>query len=504
MRRLLVRILLVLAAAVVVVAAVAVVRAVRLPTPAPEPPAAAALAVDEAAAAGRLAAALRFPTVSSQADQVGTGGAAGRDPAPFLAFHAWLAETFPRVHATLAPEPVAGLSLLYTWPGRDPSLAPVLLMAHQDVVPVEAGTEGSWTHPPFAGEVADGWVWGRGSLDDKGSLVSILEAVEALLGEGFSPARTVYLAFGHDEEVGGSGAQAMAALLAARGVHLLFALDEGGMIVADALPGLAAPLAVVGVAEKGYLTVELSVAGEGGHSSRPPRETAIGILSRAIAALEAHPMPARLDGATERMLAAVASSMPFGRRLPLANLWLCRHLVTRMLAADPATDATIRTTTAPTLLRAGEKENALPQRATATVNFRILPGDTVAGVLDHVRRAVDDPRVAIRPLGPGTEPSAVSSATSEAFGLIARTARQAAPGEGLVVAPYLVIGATDSRHFAPLADDVYRFVGAKIVKADLARVHGTDERIAVGEYARAIRFYARLLRNLDELPAASG
>jgi carboxypeptidase PM20D1 len=241
--------------------------------PGPVPPAA-AIAVDNDQAAGRLALALRFRTVSQEDPDQFAGDV-------FQAFQAWLAETFPRVHASLQKGTVGGFGLLFTWPGSETALRPVLLMAHQDVVPVNPETEPDWTHPPFAGEIAEGHVWGRGALDDKSSLMGILEAVEALLAAGFQPRRTLYLAFGQDEEIGGTqGAARIAGLLRSRQVRLEYILDEGGFVAKGLIPGVAAPVALVGIAEKGYLTLELSVAGEGGHSSMPERQTTIGILSR--------------------------------------------------------------------------------------------------------------------------------------------------------------------------------------------------------------------------------
>ncbi|HVS01958.1 MAG TPA: M20 family peptidase [Thermoanaerobaculia bacterium] len=456
--------------------------------------------VDLAAASERLATALRFRTVSLGADADG-------EPAEFHRLHDHLAGSFPAVHRALQREVVAGLSLLYTWRGGDAALPPVLLLAHQDVVPVEPGTERDWPHPPFAGTLADGFVWGRGALDDKGSLLAILEAAEALAAAGFAPRRTVYLAFGHDEEVGGvAGAGRIAQRLAAAGVRLEWVLDEGGFFVEDVLAGVAVPVALVGIAEKGYLSLELTARGAGGHSSAPPPRTAIGSLARAVARLEADPFPARLDGATRQMFAALAPELPFPRRLAIANLWLTAPLVARSLARDPALGGMVRTTLAPTLFHAGAKDNVLPQHAVAVVNLRILPGDTVAGATARVRRIIDDPTIEVRPLlhevagrdeplAMAVEPSAISATGSPGFRLIARSAR-AVRGDDVVVAPYLLFAGTDSKHFAPLADDVYRFAGSTLGPGDRERVHGTGERIAVEDYGRMIELYRLLLQGV--------
>jgi carboxypeptidase PM20D1 len=457
----------------------------RQPAVAPAPP----LALD-ADVAQHLAAAIRFRTVSHQ-------DPADDDRAAFVAFHRWLAETFPRAHAKLAPETVADASLLFTWKGRAADAAPVLLLAHQDVVPVDPATETAWTHPPFAGEIADGFVWGRGALDDKASLVGLLEAVERLLAEGFEPRRTVYLAFGHDEEVGGAhGATTLAARLGEHGVVPLVVLDEGLAVTEGIVPDVASPVALVGIAEKGYVSVELVVQAEGGHSSTPPHETAVGILAAALERLERRQMPARIAGPVRRLFEAIGPEMSLRSRVALANPWLFAPLVTRALEASPETNALVRTTTAPTIVEAGIKENVLPARARAVVNFRVLPGDSTAEVLAHVTAVVADSRVAVTLFRTTlSEPSPESRVDSVGFAAIARTIRELFPGA--VVAPSLVLGATDARHYASLGADVYRFLPLRVRAADLRRVHGIDERVAVDDWTNAVRFYARLIRNLD-------
>ncbi|MCP3097450.1 M20 family peptidase [Myxococcus sp. K15C18031901] len=452
----------------------------------PEPPA--ALQVDADAAAERLAGALRFKTVAA------SDGSPGEDAA-FDGLHGYLARHFPRVHAALKREPVGPHSVLYTWPGTDASLRPVLLMGHLDVVPVVPGTEASWAKPPFDGVVDGGFVWGRGALDDKGSVLGILEAVEALLAAGEAPRRTVLLAFGADEEVGGrEGAVAIAKLLSERGVRLESVLDEGGVIMSGTVPGVQAPVALVGTSEKGFVSVELTVEEEGGHSSMPPPRTAVGILSQGIARLEARPMPTRLQGGSRELFERVGPEMSFGMRVLFANLWLTEPLVVAQLTSKPTTNAAVRTTTAATMFQAGVKDNVLPSRARAVVNFRILPGDSVEGVLAHVREVVDEPRVKVSTLAFQSEPSPVSPADSDDFRALERTIRQVFPQ--VLVSPYLNVAATDSRHFVGLSDNIYRFFPVHLQREDLSRVHGKDERIAVAGYVDVIRFYAQYLRNV--------
>lgn len=445
------------------------------------------MALDEQGAVSRLSDALRLRTIS-------WSGSAQWQPAEFTALHSYLAGAFPRAHAVLERETVLDYSLLYRWAGSDPTLAPILLMAHQDVVPVEPGTEGGWTYPPFEGRIADGFIWGRGAIDNKAGVMGILEAVEHLLGEGFQPRRTVLLAFGHDEEVSQDGAAATARLLAERGVTLEYVLDEGGAVTMGILP-LAAPVALVGTAEKGYLSLVLTAEGAGGHSSMPPRQTAVGVLSTAIHRLGSNPFPGGLRGLAAEMFAYLGPEFPFAQRVIFANTWLFRPIIERQLAASPTTNAALRTTTAPTMLEAGIKDNVLPQTARAVVNFRIMPGESSESVIERVRQTIDDPRVAITRLGDGTgaEPSPISPSGSPAFELLQRTIHQIFPDA--VVAPFLVVAATDSRHYTGLSRNVYRFLPVRLREDDAARAHGTDERIAVVDYLDAIRFYRQMLLN---------
>jgi carboxypeptidase PM20D1 len=482
--------------ALAVVVAVVLVRAARFASQQPEVAALPQVFVDAQQVAQRLAAGLRFETVSSQ-------DASLLDADAFRGFHRFLQESYPRVHRVLAREPVNEWSLLYTWPGRDPSLQPVLLAAHIDVVPVDAGSAGDWTHPPFEGVVADGYVWGRGAMDDKASLICMLEAIEGLLAERFVPERTVHLAFGHDEEVGGErGAAEIAALLAARGVRLAFAIDEGGMIVEPGtVPGLSRRIAAIGIAEKGSVSIALDSVAEGGHSSAPPRNTAVGVVAAAVTALERDPLPARIDGTTALFFDYLGPELGFPLRALVANRWLFGPLLEWALSQTPATDAMLRTTTAATIIEGGVKENVLPIRARAVVNFRIHPSDSIDTVVAHVRNVVDDERISLqvglrsRP----REPSPVSPVDSEAFSEIARTAREIFPDS--VAVPLLVLGGTDARHYVETTPRLYRFVPFAYGGDALQRAHGTDERISVENLISGVRFYRRLLERSAGTPA---
>jgi carboxypeptidase PM20D1 len=384
--------------------------------------------------------------------------------------------------------------LLFTWQGKDDRLKPMLLMAHIDVVPVDPSTESSWHHAPFSGEIADGYIWGRGALDDKSSLMAILEAVESLLANNFRPARTIYLAFGHDEEIGGiNGAAKIAALLRARHVELESILDEGLNVFTGTISGLDSPAALIGIAEKGYLSLELSVESAGGHSSMPPEHTAVGILVDALQKLKQPPFPARLNRPTHEMFAFLGPEMAFVKKLVLANLWLFSSLLEKTLAQSPQTNALIRTTLAPTMLNAGIKDNMLPSKASAVVNLRIAPGESTASATQYVRHMIADPAVMILPQAVQLEPSAVSSIDSASFTVLHKTIRQTIPTA--VVAPALLVAATDSRHYRSLTTNIFRFLPVTVGPDDIDRYHGIDERISVEDYERCIRFYAQLIIN---------
>lgn len=437
------------------------------------------------AAAERLSEALRFQTIT-------WGDARRLDRETFLAFHAFLERSYPRLHASLEREIVSEYSLLYTWPGEGPSRKPVLLTNHFDVVPVAEESLDQWQHPPFSGAVADGFIWGRGTIDDKSGAMALLEAVEDLLAQDFTPQRTIYLAIGHDEEMGGpKGAGATAALLRERGVALEFTLDEGGAVTTGAVPGVEVPVALIGVAEKGYATIEVTAHGEGGHSSMPPRTTAIGQLARAIQRIEEHPMPARFSGPSALLLDAVGPHMRFPLRMVVGNRWLFGPMLRRRLARSPATNAMIRTTTAVTMTKGGVKENVLPDTATATVNFRLLPGDTGEDVLAHVREVVDIDDVDIE-LVASREASAVADPESASFEILRASLAEVMPD--VLVAPYLTVGGTDTKHYVDLAENSYRFNPLRVGPDDIKRAHGVNERIALDNYAECIAFNQAVIR----------
>ena len=453
------------------------------------------IAVDTQGVAERLAGAVRFKTVSSLSDPQ-------QNADEFRKLHTYLEQRFPKVHSALKRELVGDLSLLYTWRGSDEKAPPILLMAHQDVVPIASGSESDWQVDPFAGTVQDGFVWGRGAWDDKGNLIAQLEAFEMLLGTGFQPRQTIYLASGADEEVSGlRGALQIAKLLESRGVRLDFVLDEGLLITEGIMPGLNHPAALIGVAEKGYLSVQLKATATPGHASMPDLQGtgAIAMMSAALQGLENRQLPASISGVAREMFETVAPEMSGFNRVALSNLWLFGPVVQKMLEKAPSTNAMLRTTTALTVVQAGNKDNVLPGEADATVNFRLLPGDTRDAVIQHVKTVVPAERFEVTTLAGSAEPSPVSPTAAASYQLLNRTVRSLFPG--VVVAPGLMIGGTDSRHFAGISNHIYRFSPVRANAADLKRFHGSNERISVANLSELVGFYVQLLRNAQSPPA---
>jgi len=465
------------------------------------------LTVDADAAARRLAKSVTFATISNQDRK-------DFDAKAYEGLHRFLKETFPLTHKTLKLETVGdprAHTLVYEWTGKDPSKAPIVLMAHQDVVPVVPGTESQWTHGAFSGDIADGYVWGRGTLDDKLPMMAILEAVEMQLKASFQPTRTTFLVFGQDEEVmGPEGVAKVPAVLQKRGLkEVAFLLDEGLPLTTGLFPGVDAPTALIAIAEKGYLTLELKVEGTGGHSAAPGDESTIGVLAKAVTKLEAAPFPYRITPAVRAQFRYLGPELPkaqqalyagvaFGETTPNPQ---ADEEFTKSMAATPPSRASLHTTTAVTMFNAGVKENVLPPSATALVNFRILQGDTVQSVTEAVKKIIDDPQVKVSQAGAAVDPSPVSRIDGQEYGLLEKTIRQTWSEPGLLIAPYLMVGGTDSKYFsAALAKNVYRFTPVRVESVkDTERWHGVNERVLVAEYARSIGFYHQLLLNVEGL-----
>lgn len=445
-------------------------------------------AVETGEIAERLGEAIRIQTISTSPDM------AARGPA-FQEFVDWLEASYPAANGAMSRTMLGGLTPLYRWQGSDAALKPILLTAHYDVVPVAPSGIGDWIQPPFSGAVADGFIWGRGALDDKSAVVAIMEAVERLVKSGYRPKRTIYLSFGHDEEIGGAnGAGKVAAHLKEQGIQMAWSLDEGSMILKDVIGGLDFPVASINIAEKGYVSLDITAFAPGGHSSLPPRTTAVSELANSLTRLQSGPVPGGLTGVSQAFFDALGPYFTLERRVLFANQWLFRPLLNRVLSASPATDAMLRSSKAPTMLAGSAKDNILPQTAVATVNYRIHPRDSVATIIAHTREMINNPEIKVEiHQGQGREPSQVSSSDNQAFATLETTFRQVF-GD-LVVVPGLTVAGTDTVHYATIADDSYRINPFVFTGDDIKRLHGRNERISVDGMVLAVQFYMTLIRN---------
>lgn len=416
----------------------------------------------------------------------------------FKRLHALFEERFPLVYKNLKCEEISLASLLFTWKGKNPDLEPIALLGHQDVVPVAEGTEGDWTHPAFDGADDGEFVWGRGALDMKNHLIAVLESVESLLAEGFEPERTVYLCFGHDEEIVAaptSGAGSIAAVLKERGVHLDSVIDEGGAILNLHVGNiLNKKLAGVGIAEKGYVDYRVSVSAKGGHSSQPPEHTALGALADVIKDIEGHQFKAKMPAFVYELFTKIGKNVSYPARIVTCNLWLLKPLITAVMKKIPPAASLIHTTTAVTMAEGSPAANVLPQKASVTVNFRMMPGVTIKNVEEHIRKCVRNKDIEVEYLK-GKEASKVSPTDSRSFKILEEICTRT--DRDLLVAPYLVMGGTDAYHYEEVCDNIYRFAPFVMDTKLLLTTHGTDERIPIACMADGLKFFKRYIRMMS-------
>ncbi|XP_013779433.1 N-fatty-acyl-amino acid synthase/hydrolase PM20D1-like [Limulus polyphemus] len=439
----------------------------------------------------RLAEAIRFRTISWAVQKY--------EREELKKFGEFIRKSFPLIHSApyVNREVINELSLLYTVKGTDSSLKPYLLAGHLDVVPVDSNL---WEVPPFDGRVVNKtYVYGRGTIDAKHIVMGILEALEFLLEKGYQPKRSFYIAFGHDEEVTGvDGAAQISKVLQERGVQLEYILDEGMMVLNGTIPGVDVPVATVGVTEKGSLSVKLTVNGTPGHSSFPPPETAIVVLAKALSKLEGSCHPSMFGKGPERtMLEALAPYASFPFKVVYSNIWFFSPLLSWFLSLKPHSNALLRTTTSVTMVSGGVKLNVIPTSASAVVNHRIHPAQTVAEVLEYDQNLIDDQRVEIEVLD-ATEPHPVSPHGDDVFGFqtLRKSIYQIFPGSA--VAPTMLIANTDTRWYLSLSKVIYRFSPINILPKDLSLIHGNNERISINNYEQVVNFYYHMMINSDE------
>lgn len=445
--------------------------------------------IDIDQALGRFREGLQIPTVSNVTPV---------DHSQFIKFREFLERSFPTVHSTLERLINNEYNLIYIWKGSDPQKKPILLTGHYDVF---RATDEGWKYPPFSATVADGYIWSRGTIDDRASVTSIMEALEYLAKSGFKPERTIYIGLGQDEEGGGrQGAQKIAEYFKSEGLQFECIMDEGLVTTQGVFPGLPSSqwFDLVGTSEKGFLNLKLTAEAEGGHSSMPPKLTSVGMLAVAIEKLENNPFPARWVAATSDMFDYLGPETGFPQKMIFANMWLFGPIVQEQLAANPKSDAVIRTTTAPTVFQAGDQPASMPGTATAVVNLRLLPGDTMKSATERVKAVINDPRIKIEPITDGEgvwDGPADSNSNSWSYQVLSKTVREVMPD--VLVTPCLVTGATDVRYYinAGLSPNVFRTLPARIPITDVTLAHGINERISVSAYGEMINYYIQLMHN---------
>ena len=440
------------------------------------------VSIDESKASENLAASIRFKTISYQDNEQ-------FPKQEFDNFIKWASITYPEFHQAMKLEQLER-SLLFKWEGSDPTLAPILFEGHYDVVPVIPGTEDLWEEMPFAGTISNNRIWGRGSLDDKSGVIGLMEAATHLINNNFQPKRTVYFGFGHDEEIGGGGAALITEKLKNDGVQLHWSLGEGSFVNRGFFPGVNKLVAPINVAEKGIMNLMIVAKAKGGHSSTPSKRTAVTILAEALVKLEKEPLPGSLEGLSAAMFDEVSKHMPFGYRFLFANRWLFGGMIDSQMSSTPVINAMIRTTTAPTMLSGSIKSNVLPIEASALINFRLHPRDSIKSVTEHVRRIVGSDEVEVRSLG-GMEASGISSWNSPGFNIVASSLDKIY-GD-VVSVPGLMIAASDTRHYSKIADNSFRFNPFSIVPEDMTGFHGTNESIDVDSFVAGVKTYIEII-----------
>lgn len=474
------------------------------------------VAVSESAVR-RFAGGLAIPTVS-YIDSVENNFAV------YDSFRVYLHEQYPRVFAQLEKTLINKHQLVLRWSGKKSELKPLLFMAHYDVVhpgpydhvqddahsgqnmfdlhdetlPLPQEEFTAWEHPPFGGVVKNGRIYGRGAIDMKGVVFALLESVDTLLAQGFTPERDIYLAFGPDEEVGGlRGARKMAEYFKSKNISFEAIFDEGGVIATPGTAeGINQNLALVGVAEKGVVAYRIKVKGTGGHSSMPPLQTAAGKAAIIMQRLETNQMPQRIISPLQSFLNIAGAGMGFAGRMAIANQWLFEGMLLKQMSKIPQTNALTRTTTAITMLKGSDGNNVLPQVVEVVVNFRILPGETSQDVLNHIKKAcegfdveIDAPRVPV-------EPSKISPPEGRAFELINEGIQKLYPGT--LVSPYITIGATDCKHMGELSDRIYRFIPVLLNPIEQRTIHNFNEYLSIENYGRMLAYYTHLMNAYDK------
>ncbi|MDD7092942.1 MAG: M20/M25/M40 family metallo-hydrolase [Eubacteriales bacterium] len=441
---------------------------------------------DKDVVAKHLSEAVRIPTVSM------VGEYEGQD-APFFAYHEWLEKTYPLIHKTAEKTVINRYSLVYRFKGTNSDLRPGAFLAHQDVVP--APKEG-WEVEPFGGEIKDGFIWGRGTQDMKGTMIALLEGMEKLLSEGWQPERDVYFCFGHDEEPWTEeGAPYIAKWFKEQNIKLEYIIDEGGTIVDGKMIGVNKLFGLIGTCEKGNMNMTLTVEKPGGHASNPAKPSAAAILAKALIKIDKHPMPSKWTPATKQTFRMLAPHMPFPIRFVLVNRDIFGPLLKFVFKKIPLTNALISTTFAETMLKGSDAENVIPPKVTANINTRIITGVTRDEVLAYTQKLVGK-KVKVEKLAAGTEATAVSPVDVRPWDDLNIAIKQIFPD--MVTAPYMFIANSDSRYYGEVSDNIYRFTPFEMTLDDQKRIHALNERVSLDSMVKASQFFAQCLEIMNK------
>lgn len=438
---------------------------------------------------------------------------------PFDQFKLYLEQQYPEIYKTMDTITINKYGMLFHWKGKNPQAKPILFLSHYDVVPVVGydpttapadsiifnisdkaaipidSIQTHWTYSPFSGAVANGYIYGRGTLDMKGMLFSIMEAADNLINEGFQPEQDIWLAFGHDEEVSGrEGAVKIAQYFKEKGIHFDAVYDEGGFVVApkSAIESVDKPLALVGTGEKGFLTVRISVKGIGGHSSMPPLKGSLVYAAEIIEKLNNKQMDAEIIPPIESFLQNVGGEMGFVSKMAIANQWALKSVLLNSLTKSSASNALVRTTTAITMAKGSDAPNVLSSVSEVTVNFRILPGNTVAQVMDHIKKVCEGYDVDFETVS-SREPSAISSDKTRGFEIIKESIAEIYPEA--IVTPYITIGGTDAYKYQIVSDNIYRLMPILINKYEQRLIHNENEQLSLENYGKMIWYFQNIMKN---------
>lgn len=471
---------LILVAVILVFLAVILIRTAAFKPKAQAAAAPAPVQVDEEKAVGDLQRMIQCKTVSFREQEK-------EDRAEFDKFRALLRELYPRVHEAMSLERIGRSGLLYHWKGRGKG-APSVFMAHYDVVPAN---EAAWDKPPFAGVIEDGVLWGRGTLDTKGTLCGVMEGAETLLGQGYVPENDIYLAFAGDEEIAGPTAPAMVDELEKRGIHPALVVDEGGAVVENVFPGVNQPCALIGIGEKGMMNLRLSLEGQGGHASAPPAHTPVGVLAKAVVDIENHPFRFQLTKPAREMFDTLGRHSTFVYRMIFANLWYFKPVLNAICKKSGGElNALMRTTCAFTQMQGSPADNVIPPSTSVGANMRLCGADTLDSAMDYLKGVVDNPAITFTRVH-GMNPSPYSRTQGEGWEKLKNAINQTWP-EALI-SPYLMVACSDSRHYCRISENVYRFSAMALTKEERGMIHGNNERIPLEKIVRTAQFYVRLM-----------